>query len=54
MHDITEAQLERFLQELMDIQRRYSTEEKNKKSNRQAEVRDMMEKFVAREIKDDN
>ena len=54
MPDITEKQLERFLQELMDIQRRYSNEEKNKKSNRQSEVREMMEKFVAKEFKDDN
>lgn len=54
MPEITEKQLERFLLSLMDIQRTYANEEKNKKSNRQAEVREMLEKFVAKEFKDDH
>lgn len=54
MPEITEKQLKSFLKELMEIQRRYANEEKNKKSNRQSEVRDMLEKFVAKEFKNDN
>jgi 4-hydroxy-3-methylbut-2-enyl diphosphate reductase IspH len=42
-------QIEKFLKELMDIQRRFANEMKNAKTNRQEEVRELVDKFVASE-----
>ena len=47
-----QKQLEKFLKELMEIERRYGNELKNAKSNRQAEVKDLVEKIVAKEAPD--
>ena len=49
MSKIPENKLDQFLKELMETQRRYANEEKNKRSNRQAEVKDLVDKFVAKE-----
>ena len=38
-----------FLKELMEIQRRYANELKNVRTNRQAEVKDLLDKFSATE-----
>jgi hypothetical protein len=54
MSEISQKQLENFLKGLMEIERRYSNEEKNKKSNRQADLRELLEKFIAKEFKNDN
>ena len=51
MTELTDKQLQKFLKDLMDIQRRYGTEQKNQKSNRQSEVKELLEEFVAKEIK---
>jgi predicted metal-dependent enzyme (double-stranded beta helix superfamily) len=54
MSDISEKQLSKFLKELMDIQRRYANEDKNKTSKRQADIKDLLEKLVARETSNEN
>lgn len=54
MSEPSEKQAENFLRELMAIQRRYANEMKNAKSNRQAEVRDLLEKIVAEGAADAN
>jgi 4-hydroxy-3-methylbut-2-enyl diphosphate reductase IspH len=52
MAEPTEKLVERFLKELMDIQRKYGNEMKNAKTKRQEEVRDLLEKCVAKETAD--
>lgn len=42
-----ESQIERFLRELMEIERKYANELKNAKTNRQEEVRDLLDKITA-------
>jgi hypothetical protein len=54
MTELTDKQIQKFLRELMEIQRRYANEQKNQKSNRQSEVREMLEKFVVTEDKDED
>ena len=49
MSKIPDKKIDQFLKDLMEIQRRYANEEKNKRSNRQAEVKGLVEKFVAKE-----
>lgn len=44
-----ERQTQKFLKDLMDIQRRYANEMKNAKTNRQSEVRELIDKFAAAE-----
>ena len=51
MQELTEKQLQKFLKALMEIQRRYATEQRNQRSNRQSEVKELLEAFVAKEIK---
>jgi hypothetical protein len=48
MAEAIDRQAEKFLKELMEIQRRYGNELKNAKTNRQEEVRELLEKFVAK------
>lgn len=52
MSELSETQLQKFLRELMEIQRRYGNELKNAKTNRQEEVRELLDKFVAEEACD--
>lgn len=49
MAEASEKQVLKFLKELMEIQRRYGNELKNAKTNRQEEVRELLEKSVAKE-----
>jgi hypothetical protein len=51
MNDLTEDIIAKFLKEVMDIERRYANEHKNKNSARQSEIKDFVEKFVAKELK---
>ena len=44
-----DRQQQQFLKELMEIQRKYANELKNAKTNRQEDVRDLLEKFVVGE-----
>lgn len=44
-----EQQQKQFLKELMEIQRKYANEKKNEKTNRQEDVRELLEKFVVGE-----
>jgi hypothetical protein len=50
MDDASEKQVLKFLKELMEIQRRYGNELKNSKTNRQEEVRELVERVVAKEV----
>lgn len=54
MPELTDKQLQKFLKELMEIQRSYANEQKNQKSNRQTEVRNLLDRFVAKEARDEN
>jgi hypothetical protein len=47
MAKAAESQTERFLRELMEIERKYANELKNAKTNRQEEVRELLDKVVA-------
>ena len=49
MAEPTDKLIERFLKDLMEIQRRYGNEMKNAKTNRQEEVRELLEKCIAKE-----
>lgn len=44
-----DRQQQQFLKELMEIQRKYANELKNAKTNRQEDVRELLDKFVAGE-----
>jgi hypothetical protein len=47
MAKAAESQIERFLRELMEIERKYANELKNAKTNRQEEVRELLDKLAA-------
>jgi hypothetical protein len=49
MADAGNKNLQKFLQELMDVERRYGNELKNAKTNRQEEVRELVDKFAVAE-----
>ncbi len=51
MNDLKADIIEKFLKEVMDIERRYANEHKNKNSARQNDIKDFVEKFVAKELK---
>lgn len=42
------TEIEGFLKNLMEVQRKYANEQRGAKSNRQDEVRDLVDKFAAR------
>jgi hypothetical protein len=48
--ELTKPILEKFLMEVMKIERRYANELKNAKSNRRSDIRDLMERFVVQEL----
>ena len=50
MPEIPQKIVEKFLVQVMQIERRYANELKNVKSNRREEVRELMEKFAAEEL----
>jgi len=52
MSEPGEKQVLEFLKALMEIQRRYANELKNAKTNRQAEVRDLLDNSIAKESAD--
>jgi hypothetical protein len=54
MAETSQQLLERFLIEVMEIERRYSTEYRGAKTQRQGELREMLEKFVAKNLEDEN
>ena len=54
MNQSSESQVLGFLKELLEIQRKYANELKNAKTNRQEEVRELLDKSVAREVADAN
>jgi 4-hydroxy-3-methylbut-2-enyl diphosphate reductase IspH len=49
-----EKQIQTFLQQLMEIERRYGNELKNARTNRQEEVRELVDKFAIVEDTDGN
>jgi hypothetical protein len=52
MAKTVEKQVEQFLQELMEIERRYANELKNARTNRQAEVRELVDRAATAEDSD--
>ena len=50
MSDIPKSVLEKFLDQVMQIERRYGNELKNAKSNRRDDIRELMERFAAEEL----
>lgn len=50
MPDISNSVLEKFLIEVMKIERRYGNELRNQKSNRRNDIRELMEQFAVREL----
>jgi hypothetical protein len=49
MAEITNDQVEQFLKELMEIERRYANERTNQNSDRRQEIREYLDKVSARE-----
>ena len=49
MAEITKDEVETFLKELMEIERRYANERTNQNSDRRQEIREHLDKFAARE-----
>lgn len=45
----SQKQIEKFLREVMDIERRYANELKNVKSSRQEEIRELLDRQTAGE-----
>lgn len=54
MNEIKPEKVERFVKEIMKIERRFSSEQKNQKSNRLSEIRDYVERFAAKELEDED
>lgn len=54
MNEIEPAKIEKFVKEVMKIERRFSTEQKNQKSNRISEIRDFVERFATKELQDED
>jgi uncharacterized protein (DUF2164 family) len=54
MNEIKSEKIEAFVKEVMKIERRYSTEQKNQKSNRISEIRDYLERFAAKELENED
>lgn len=54
MNEIEVSKVEKFVKEVMIVERRYSTDQKNQKSNRQSEIRDCLEKFAIKELNDED
>ena len=49
MADDNSKTVERFLLDLMKIQRRYASELKNARTNRQSDVKELVDKYAAKE-----
>jgi hypothetical protein len=54
MEEIDPKKTEKFVKEVMMTQRRYGTDQKNQKSNRQSDIRECLEKFVVKELSDED
>lgn len=50
MPEANKEQIERFLKQVMDIERKYANELKGARSNRQSEVKDLLERFSVKEL----
>jgi hypothetical protein len=54
MEEIDPKKTEKFVKEVMMTERRFGTDQKNQKSNRQGEIRECLEKFVAKELSNED
>lgn len=54
MPEPTQKQIEKFLKQVMDIERRYGHEFRHSKSVRQTEIREELEKFATKELDHEN
>ena len=52
MDKIDAERVERFVKEVVRIERRFSAEQKNQRSNRLGEIRDFLERFAAKEMEE--
>ena len=54
MSEITQEQIERFVKQVVNIERKYGYELKNVGSTRQEEIAKWLNKFITEEFADDN
>jgi hypothetical protein len=54
MPEITNEQVEKFLKELMDIERRYANERTNQNTDRRQEIREHLDRFSTVEQRNEN
>lgn len=54
MSEPSAKQVEKFLKDFMETQRRFANERKNQNTNRLEEARELLEKHVAEETSDAN
>jgi hypothetical protein len=54
MSDLNQDVIERFLKDLMEVERRYANELRNTRTNRQNDVKEAVEKFCSREFDREN
>lgn len=54
MSDIEKKEIEKFVKEVVTIERRYSTEQKNQRTNRITEIRECLDKFATRQMNNEN
>ena len=54
MHEIDQKEIEKFVKEVVTIERRYSTEQKNQRTNRITEIRECLDKFATRQMNDED
>lgn len=52
MADVDQKDVEKFLEALMAVQRRYGNELRNVKSNRQEDVRELVDRFASKGTSD--
>lgn len=54
MHEIDPKEIEKFVKEVVTIERRYSTEQKNQRTNRITEIRECLDKFATRQMNNED
>jgi hypothetical protein len=52
--EITNEQVQKFLKAVMEIERRFSNELSNSNTNRRNDIREHLDRFVARELRDED
>ncbi len=54
MSEVEQKEIEKFVKEVVTIERRYSTDQKNQRTNRITEIRECLDKFATRQMNNED